>query len=58
MTLRREDVDRRAVDFSDVRSGRRLAPVHPRKICATNSWSRWRSACTGLHRPSRFRGRG
>ena len=32
MTLRREDVDRRAVDFSDVRSGRRLAPAHPGKI--------------------------
>ena len=29
MTISREDVDRRAVDFSDVTSGRRLPPVHP-----------------------------
>lgn len=32
MTIRREDVDRRTIDFSDVTSGRRLAPVHPGKI--------------------------
>ena len=32
MTIRREDIDRRAIDFSDVTSGRRLAPVHPGKI--------------------------
>ena len=32
MTIKREDVDRRAVDFSDVTSGRRLAPVHPGEI--------------------------
>ncbi len=29
MTIEREDVDRRKVDFSDVASGRRLPPVHP-----------------------------
>lgn len=29
MTISRENVDRRAVDFSDVTSGRRLPPVHP-----------------------------
>ena len=29
MTIEREDVDRREVDFSDVASGRRLPPVHP-----------------------------
>lgn len=29
MTITREDVDRRAVDFGDVASGRRLPPVHP-----------------------------
>ncbi len=29
MTIKRDDVDNRRVDFSDVRSGRRLAPVHP-----------------------------
>ncbi len=29
MTITREDVDRRAVDYSDVASGRRLPPVHP-----------------------------
>ena len=32
MTIKREDIDRHAVDFSDVTSGRRLAPVHPGKI--------------------------
>lgn len=32
MTIRREDIDRRAIDFSDVTSGRRLAPVHPGEI--------------------------
>ena len=29
MTISREDVDRRAVDYTDVTSGRRLPPVHP-----------------------------
>ena len=32
MTIKREDVDRRQVDFSDVHSGRRLPPVHPGEI--------------------------
>ncbi len=32
MTIEREDVDRRKVDFSDVTSGRRLPPVHPGEI--------------------------
>ena len=32
MTIKREDVDRRIVDFSDVASGRRLPLVHPGKI--------------------------
>ncbi len=32
MTIKRKDVDRRQVDFSDVASGRRLPPVHPGKI--------------------------
>ena len=32
MTIEREDVDRRKVDFSDVASGRRLPPVHPGEI--------------------------
>ena len=32
MTIKREDVDRRIVNFSDVASGRRLPPVHPGKI--------------------------
>jgi antitoxin HigA-1 len=32
MPIRREDVDNRRVDFSDVRSGRRLPPVHPGEI--------------------------
>jgi addiction module HigA family antidote len=29
MTIKREDIDRRIVDLSDVASGRRLPPVHP-----------------------------
>lgn len=32
MTVKREDIDRRTVDFSDVSSGRRLPPVHPGEI--------------------------
>ena len=32
MTIKREDVDRQRIDFSDVVSGRRLAPVHPGEI--------------------------
>ena len=32
MTIKREDVDRRQVDFSDVESGRRLPPVHPGEV--------------------------
>ena len=32
MTIKREDLDRRAVDFSDVGSGRLLPPVHPGEI--------------------------
>jgi addiction module HigA family antidote len=32
MTTKREDVDRRTVDFSDLASGRRLPPLHPGKI--------------------------
>ena len=29
MSIKREDIDTRKVDFSDVASGRRLPPVHP-----------------------------
>lgn len=32
MTIKREDLDREMVDFSDVASGRRLPPVHPGEI--------------------------
>jgi antitoxin HigA-1 len=32
MTIKREDVDARRVDFSDVTSGRHLPPVHPGEI--------------------------
>ncbi len=32
MTVRREELDRREIDFSDVASGRQLAPVHPGEI--------------------------
>jgi len=29
MTIKREDIDAGTVDFSEITSGRRLAPVHP-----------------------------
>ena len=32
MTIKREELDRREVDFSGVASGRRLPPVHPGEI--------------------------
>jgi len=32
MTIKRKDIDRRIVDFSDVASGRLLPPVHPGEI--------------------------
>jgi len=32
MSVKREDIDNRKVDFSDIASGRRLPPVHPGKI--------------------------
>ncbi len=32
MTIKREDLDRRAVDFSDVATERLLLPVHPGEI--------------------------
>ena len=32
MTIKREELDRGEVDFSDVVSGRRLPPVHPGEI--------------------------
>jgi antitoxin HigA-1 len=32
MSIKREDLDRGAVDLSKVRSGRRLPPVHPGEI--------------------------
>ena len=32
MSIKRDDIDNRKVDFSDIASGRRLPPVHPGKI--------------------------
>ena len=32
MTIKRHDVDKRRIDFSEVSSGRRLPPVHPGEI--------------------------
>ena len=32
MTIKRDDLDRRAIDFSDVATERRLPPVHPGEI--------------------------
>ena len=38
MTIKREDVDRHAIDLSDVTSGQRLAPVHhPEHYTATGN---------------------
>jgi addiction module HigA family antidote len=32
MSIKRHDIDKRKVDFSDIASGRRLPPVHPGEI--------------------------
>lgn len=32
MTIKREDLDNQQVDFSDVITGKRLAPVHPGEV--------------------------
>jgi antitoxin HigA-1 len=32
MSIKREDIDTRKVDFSDIASGRRLPPIHPGEI--------------------------
>ena len=32
MSIKRDDIDNRKVDFSNVASGRRLPPVHPGEI--------------------------
>lgn len=32
MSIKRENIDNRKVDFSDIASGRRLPPVHPGEI--------------------------
>ena len=32
MTVKREELDRQEIDFSDIASGRRLPPVHPGEI--------------------------
>lgn len=32
MSIKREDLNRRAIDFSDAATGRRLPPVHPGEI--------------------------
>ena len=32
MSIKREDIDKGKIDFSDVRSGRRLPPIHPGAI--------------------------
>lgn len=32
MSIKREEIDRRNVDFSEVKSGRRLPPIHPGEI--------------------------
>lgn len=37
MTIKREDIENREIDFSDISSGRRLPPVHPGEILRGNS---------------------
>jgi addiction module HigA family antidote len=32
MSIKRDDIDNRQVDFSDIASGRRLPPIHPGEI--------------------------
>jgi hypothetical protein len=32
MSIKREDIDNRKADFSNIASGRRLPPVHPGEI--------------------------
>jgi antitoxin HigA-1 len=32
MSIKRDDIDKRKVDFTDIASGRRLPPVHPGEI--------------------------
>ncbi|OHC75966.1 MAG: addiction module antidote protein, HigA family [Rhodospirillales bacterium RIFCSPLOWO2_12_FULL_58_28] len=32
MTIKREDIDRHQVDFSDIATGKRLPPVHPGEV--------------------------
>jgi addiction module HigA family antidote len=32
MNIKRDDIDKRKVDFADIASGRRLPPVHPGEI--------------------------
>ena len=32
MSIKREDIDRRTIDLSEVRSGRRLPLVHPGEV--------------------------
>jgi addiction module HigA family antidote len=37
MTIKREDVGNRKIDFSDISTGRRLPPVHPGEILREES---------------------
>jgi hypothetical protein len=37
MSIKREDIDNRKVDFSDIASGRRCRPYTPAKSFATSS---------------------
>ena len=37
MSIKRDDIDKRKVDFSDIASGRRLPPCTPAKSFATSS---------------------
>ncbi len=32
MNIKRDDIDKRKIDFADIASGRRLPPVHPGEI--------------------------
>ena len=50
MTISREDLDRRRVDFSDVASGERLPPIHPGEILRDDFLRPMRLSVYGLAR--------
>jgi hypothetical protein len=59
MTIKREDIDSRQVDFSNVATGRRLPTVHPGEILRDEFLKPiWALASTNSPTPSRYRAHG